>query len=165
MQKSINATDDQLFPAPGKSSEMDFHLEHLEMGTGGQGWERYVPRILPPSLPHHLFSKAIPEVQHSGETGKEIQLNFPPIEESGPRENGSSSQQLFQIPPFAAIFRTGLARRLVADELKLLIPLARTQTENFEIYCQNWTFCRLVRICTTIPKRRKQREKENYAEL
>ena len=87
-QKRINATDDQLFPAPGKSSEMDFHLEHLEMGTGGQGWERYVPRILPPSLPHHLFSKAIPEVQHSGETGKEIQLNFPPIEESGPRENG-----------------------------------------------------------------------------
>jgi len=55
-----------------------------------------------------------------------------------------------------------LARRLVAEELELLTPLARTQTENFEIYCQNWTFCRLVRICATIPK---QREKQNYAEL
>ena len=53
-------------------------------------WERCVSRILPNigGPAHHLSSKAIPEVQHSRKTEKEIQVNFPPIEESGPRENG-----------------------------------------------------------------------------
>ena len=71
---------------------------HLEMANGqgsSMSWERYVSRILQPSPAHHLFLKAISEVQHSGETGKEIQLNFPPIEESGPRENGWGRVELF----------------------------------------------------------------------
>ena len=37
------------------------------------------------------------------------------------------------------------------------MPLARTQTENFEIYRQNWTFC-LWQICTT-----KMMKKWHYA--
>ena len=100
-QKRIIATDEQLFPASGKYSEMGFSTLRWA-GWGGQGYELgtiCVPDIAP-SPAQHLFSKAIPEVQHSGETGKEIQLNFPPIEESGPRENGSGAPwQLFQIPP------------------------------------------------------------------
>ena len=88
-QKRIIATDEQLFPASGKYSEMGFSTLRWA-GWAGQGYELgtiCVPDIAP-SPAQHLFSKAIPEVQHSGETGKEIQLNFPPIEESGPRENG-----------------------------------------------------------------------------
>ena len=131
------------------------------MGNGQDTMSR-VPDIVqhrPLRLWHHLLSKAISEVQHSGETGKEIQVNFPTIEESGPRENDSgraeAPQQLFQIPPFfAAIFRTRLARRRhAADELELLKPLARTQTENF------WTFCHLLQIFKFVSTQRKNRKR------
>jgi len=94
-----------------------FHVEHLEMANGHT--IDVCPGYCPTSADqpgHHLsFLKSNSRSSTFRKTGKEIQLNFPPIEESGPRENGSARvepQQLFQIPPFAAIFRTRLARRL-----------------------------------------------------
>jgi len=117
-------------------------------------WERCVSRILPNIGPPPLL-KSNSRSPTFRKTGKEIQLNFSPIEESGPRENGWGGvepHQLFQIPPFAAVFRTRLARRPVADELKLLIPLARTQTKTLKLIVKIGI---LAGIWTTIPKWRK----------
>ena len=71
------------------------------------------------------FSKAIPEVQHSGKREKKFNLISPPLRkvvQEKMAQAGVEPQQLFQIPPFPAVFRTRLARRPVADELELLIP-------------------------------------------
>ena len=111
---------------------------------------------LPTTSPQKQFQKF--NIQEKRK--KKFNLISPPLRkvvQEKMAEVGVEPQQLFQIPPFPAVFRTSLARRLVADELELLISLARTQTENFEIYCQNLTFCLLAAICLTIQKVKKKK--------
>ena len=64
---------------------------------------------------------------------KKVNLISPPIEESGPRENGSSSKWRPNPPIIPNLTFCSIFPRKDGIELEHFITLARKQTENFEI--------------------------------
>jgi len=83
-RKSIDATNDQLFPAPWKSSEIFLALFTLNTLR----WPMGTLSMCVPDIAQHRptnqvatspFSKAIPEVQHSGKREKKFNLISPPL--------------------------------------------------------------------------------------
>ena len=87
---------------------------------------RILPQIgqrLPPRS--HNLSKQFQKFNLQ-QNGNEIQVHFPPIEESGPRENGLGGQSDCNSSKFHLFLREAGQTQihLTQDELKLLIPLA-----------------------------------------
>ena len=131
-QKCIDATNDQLFPLLESLARLgNSRREQLEMANA------YTPMCAPDIAEHWQTQQPLKSNSRSSPNSVkgEKKFNFisPPIEESGPRENGSSSKWRPNPPIIPNLTFCSIFPRKDGIELEHFITLARKQTENFEI--------------------------------